>query len=231
MNKRIITILLMLFGLTPSLLYGQIDSDQLGSWYIYFWKTQLAEKQWGFQGDIQYRNWNILGDLEQLLIRGGVTYTPKNTEVLLTVGYANINTGQYGQRLTSTIMENRIYQEALLPNTIGKFHFTHRFRYEQRIMYNQEFRTRYRYNLFLNIPLKGNTIDVKSPYLALYNELFINGQNSYGQTTNTYFDRNRFYAGIGYKAQKNLKFQLAVMKQTTNNYSKNQLQISGHHSF
>jgi hypothetical protein len=39
--------------------------------------TKFKNSQFGIQGDVQYRNWNTLGDLEQLLLRSGVTYKPQ----------------------------------------------------------------------------------------------------------------------------------------------------------
>jgi hypothetical protein len=75
-------------------------------------------------------------------------------------------------------------------------------------------------------------MEKNSVYLALYNELFINGQQDIGNgNTVEYFDRNRFYAAIGYMIKKGLKVQAGIMNQTTNNWSKNQLQISFHQTF
>lgn len=62
--------------LFPKLREAQTNEDKLGAWYMYFFNTPFKESSWGIQGDIQYRNWNIAGDLEQLLLRGGITYTP-----------------------------------------------------------------------------------------------------------------------------------------------------------
>ena len=59
--------------------FGQFDEDQMGAWYMYFWSADFKETGWGAQGDLQYRNWNIIGDLEQLLLRGGLTYVPKRS--------------------------------------------------------------------------------------------------------------------------------------------------------
>lgn len=98
---------------------------------MYFWNTQIKQGPWGFQGDVQYRNWNSIGDLEQLLLRGGLTYTPKNAAIKFTLGYGNIQTGTYGSS-NETSMEHRIYQEALFPQKIGeRFYLTHRLRHEQ----------------------------------------------------------------------------------------------------
>lgn len=208
---------------------AQLDEEKTGAWYMYFFNTTFKESSWGVQGDVQYRNWNIAGDLEQLLLRGGITYKPKKADIKLTLGYGNITTGSYGSD-TSTSTESRIYQEALFPVQFGnRFYTNHRFRYEQRFVENQDFRTRYRYNLFLNIPLNKAVMDDKTLYLALYNELFINGQRKIGNgNTVEIFDRNRLYLAMGYMIKKGLKIQFGIMRQTTDNWSKNQLQLSFH---
>jgi len=213
-------------------LYAQIDQDQLGGWYMYFFDAKFKESSWGVQGDIQWRNWGVADDLEQLLIRSGITYRPKNAEVKLTLGYGNITTGTFGDS-EAKVKENRIYQEALFPVKFGKrLHTNHRFRYEQRFVENQDFRTRYRYNLFLNIPLNKAVIEDKTVYLSIYNELFINGERSIGNgNTVEIFDRNRRYYALGYQIKQGMKVQLGTMRQSTNAWAKNQLQLSFHHNF
>ena len=232
MKKTIILIAISIISIMPQKLIAQVNEDKLGTWYMYFFNTTFKESSWGIQGDVQYRNWNIAGDLEQLLLRGGVTYQPKKADIKLTLGYGNITTGSYGAD-KSTSAESRIYQEALFPVKFGnRFHTSHRFRYEQRFVGNQDFRTRYRYNMFINIPLNKTEMEKKTLYLALYNELFINGQRQIGNNnTVEIFDRNRFYFALGYIIKKGFKIQLGAMNQTTNNWSKNQLQVSLHQVF
>lgn len=211
---------------------AQIQEDQTGGWYMYFFNTTLNDSPWGIQGDLQHRNWNIAGDLEQLMLRGGLTYSPQNANIKFTLGYGNITTGAFGSDNTSTA-ESRFYQEALFPVKFGnRFYTNHRFRYEQRFVENQDFRTRYRYNLFLNIALNKTNMERNTIYLALYNELFMNGQRTIGNgSTVEFFDRNRLYGAFGYVIQDGLKVQLGVMNQTTDSWGKNQIQLSLHHSF
>lgn len=210
----------------------QINEDKIGGWYMYFFNTTFKESSWGVQGDFQYRNWNIAGDLEQLLLRSGLTYQPKNANIKFTLGYANITSGTYGSD-NSTTMENRIYQEALFPVKFGKRIYTNqRFRYEQRFIENQDFRTRYRYNFSMNIALNKTEMEKKTFYLAMYDELFINGQRNTGDgNTVEIFDRNRFYVAVGYMLNKKLQIQFGIMNQTTDSWSKNQIQLSLHQKF
>ena len=205
-----------------------IDESKMGAWYMYFFNTSHEKSKIGFQGDVQYRNWNIAGDLEQLLLRGGVTFKPEKANIKFTLGYGNITTGAFGED-NSTINESRIYQEALFPTKIGeRFYLNHRLRYEQRFIEEQSLRTRYRYNLFVNVALNQKEMKEKTIYLALYDEIFINGTGMPGQSI---FDRNRAYIALGYVLKKGMKFQLGIMNQTTNTVNKNQLQLSFHHAF
>ena len=209
-------------------LNAQVDESQMGSWYMYFFNSSHEKSKIGFQGDVQYRNWNIAGDLEQLLLRGGVTFKPEKANIKFTLGYGNITTGTFGED-NSTKNESRIYQEALFPTKIGeRFYLNHRLRYEQRFVEEQSLRTRYRYNLFVNVALNQKEMKEKTIYLALYDEIFINGTGMPGQSI---FDRNRAYIALGYVLKKGMKFQLGIMNQTTNTVNKNQLQLSFHHAF
>lgn len=211
-------------------LSAQIDEDQTGAWYMYFFNAKFSESNVGFQGDIQYRNWNLGGDLEQLLLRGGLNYQPAGSKVRFTLGYGNITTGAMGEAKTTT-SEHRIYQEALLPhNPLPRIYLTHRFRYEQRFIEEQDLRTRYRYTVFMNVPLNKPSVQPGAVYLALYNELFINGQRSIGDNREVeLFDRNRTYLGVGYGILENLRVQAGWMLQATDNWTKGQLQVSLHH--
>jgi len=232
LGKSKIAVIMILSLCFSKAVNAQIDEDKFGAWYMYFFNTTFKERPWGVQGDIQYRNWNAAGDLEQLLLRGGLTYKPKKADIKLTLGYGNITTGDFGPK-KSTVSESRIYQEALFPVQFGnRFYTNHRFRFEQRFIDNQDVRTRYRYNLFLNIPLNKLGMEEKTMYLALYNELFINGQRSIGNGKKVeLFDRNRFYLAMGYMINKGFRIQAGVMRQTTDEWSKNQMQLSLHQNF
>nr|WP_280985192.1 DUF2490 domain-containing protein [Gillisia limnaea] len=64
----------------------------------------------------------------------------------------------------------------------------------------------------------------KTVYLSVYNETFVN-------TDQNYFDRNRRYGGIGYRFSSKLRSEIEVMNQTTNNVSRNQLNIINFFNF
>ncbi|MBI1193776.1 MAG: DUF2490 domain-containing protein [Bacteroidetes bacterium] len=213
----------------PAAVAGPDQEDQLGAWYMAFWTASIPSSSFGFQGDVQYRNWNIAGDLEQLLLRGGATYSPKNSKARITLGYAFISTGAYGES-SASFSEHRIYQEGWLPQQVGaRLYLQHRFRYEQRWVDDQDFRTRYRYALFANLPLNQKDLKSGAIYLAFYDEIFLNGQRSIGDGREVeIFDRNRLYGGLGYSISDHIRVQAGYMEQATDQISKGQLQASAH---
>ncbi len=216
----------------PLAAQSSVDEEELGAWYMYFYQKKFANSQFGVQGDFQYRAWNLGSDREQLLLRSGFTFRPKSEDILFTLGYAYIGTGAPGDS-DEVVAENRIYQEAMMPQKVGgRFYFNHRFRYEQRFVEGQDFRTRFRYMLFMNVPLNKKQMEKDAIYLALYNELFINGETEIGDgRTVQYFDRNRTYVGLGYFVGARSRVQVGWMKQTTANWAKGQLQFSLHQNF
>lgn len=231
MKRTLFSLVLTAYFLVPDTTSAQVDENKTGAWYMYFWNTTLKDSRFGFQGDIQYRNWDVMGDLEQLLLRGGVTYQPEKANIKFTLGYGYVLSGEFGDG-NATSEESRIYQEALLPHKLAdRFYLTHRFRFEQRWVQSQDFRTRLRYNLFLNVPVNQVTLDKGAIYLALYNEVFINGQKEVGNgNTVEIFDRNRLYTAVGYSISDNLRVQAGYMRQSTNTLDKGQLQLSLHHT-
>ena len=234
---RLLAIALLAVSIRPAKAQAPaVDGDALGIWYMYFYQARFGEGPWGLQGDFQFRNWDAPGgDLEQLLLRSGLTYTPDDVAGTFTLGYASITTGQYGGEFDGTVHENRIYQEALLPHGLAeRILLTHRFRYEQRFNEGQDFRTRFRYNLFVNVPFNGEGGGLGKGiwYGASYNEIFVNGERDIGDGRAVqYFDRNRTYLALGYGLTPKLRVQAGWMRQTTVDWAKNQLQLSLHQNW
>ncbi len=209
-----------------------VDWDQLGAWYMLFWSTRFDDTAVGLQGDVQHRNWNAGTDLEQLLIRAGLTYDLPSAPVLVTGGVAHVTSGAFGDS-DETSAERRVYQEALVRQSFGQLVFLrHRYRYEQRWVDGLDFRTRFRYALFGNVALNGRGTGEGSIYLAMYNEVFLNGELEVGRDrTVERFDRNRFYTALGFGVRDGSQVQAGYMIQTVPGGSKGQLQVSFHTSF
>jgi hypothetical protein len=205
--------------------------DETGLWSMYFFSGNFGDSNWLVQGDLQYRQWQVGDDTEQILRRASVGYRPGGGRTVLAGGYAFITSKAFGNGGPEND-EHRIYQEALIPQNVGeRLYLTHRLRSEQRWVDRQDFRTRYRYALFANIPLNREDLAPGAVYLALYNELFINGERDTGRGRVDYFDRNRAYLGLGYTLRQGLRVQLGVMRQDTETLDRTQLQLGLHHNF
>ena len=63
MKTLSIPLLIALFSFNLFNSNGQVDESKTGGWYMYFFNTSHEKSKIGFQGDVQYRNWNIAGDL------------------------------------------------------------------------------------------------------------------------------------------------------------------------
>ncbi len=209
--KKLILALPFLLTLTAS----AQDSD-LGNWLIYIGGNKLGER-WNLHHEIQYRNYNFIGDLEQLLIRTGVGYnlTENNNNVLL--GYGFIRSDNYvdGSEDKVTVNEHRIFQQFITKQSFGRFGFQHRYRFEQRWV-EDDFKLRFRYFLAMTVALTNKTLIDKTLYLSAYNEIFLN-------TGEKVFDRNRLYGGLGWKFNRKVRAEFGYMTQLFEGGSRDQL--------
>lgn len=196
---------------------------------MYFWNHDFENSRFGIQGDFQYRDYEIIGDFQQFIARAGLSYAP-NPNIRIVGGYSHFTSGTIGESEITT-SENRLFEDINLNHAISqRFRVNHRFRFEQRWVEEQDFRSRYRYLVGLNIPL-GKLEGNNKFYLSFFNEVFINGERKIGNGKRTeYFDRNWLAGSLGYILSESLRFQLGIMRETTNVGGKNQLLLSLHHS-
>jgi hypothetical protein len=224
--------LVVVSGLSTTPTQAQIDEDQSGAWYVYQWTRSPGDNGIGFQGDFQHRNWSTSGDVEQLLARGGITWTPQGSTIKYTFGAAYVHSEAFGPSDAAS-QETRLYQEALMPQRLGtRILLTHRGRFEQRDVEGQDTRTRLRYLIGLNYPFNRDNLGKGAVYLALTNEVFINLERGIGRGRSVdYFDRNRAYAGVGYSVTDGLRLQFGYLEQTLDASRKGQLQFNVIHTF
>jgi len=208
-------IFVLLFLMPLSLL---AQSSEVGNWMIYFGDKKISDK-WNWHHEVQYRNFNAIGDTEQLLLRTGIGYNLSENNNNLLLGYGFIYSEPYiGDTDAKThFNEHRIYQQFITRQTAGRVAFQHRYRFEQRF-FEDDARLRLRYFLGITVALNHNQIVDNTVYLSVYNELFMN-------TKQTVFDRNRLYGGVGYRISKNVRTEIGYMNQRTNTVSRNQLNL------
>lgn len=200
----------------PLFLYSQPSNT--GNWLIYMGDCKI-NKKWNIHNEFQLRNYNKLGDVEQLLLRTGLGYnlTENNNNAL--IGYAYIYSEPYMANTDNktSIKEHRLYQQFITRQSFGRAGLQHRYRLEERF-FSDDIRIRFRYFLATTVALNREQMKEKTLYLTAYGEIFTN-------TKKKYFDRFRLYGGIGYRFNKHIRTELGFMNQTTNSLSRNQFNL------
>lgn len=214
MRKVFTKLALTVLGLGSVLTFAQ--KSDLGTWYMYFGNNKISKKL-NWHNEVQYRNFDAVGDLEQLLIRTGIGYdlTENNNNVLL--GYGFILSQPYVNGDKKENIEHRIFQQYITKQKFGRFHLQHRYRLEERFL-EDDFRMRFRYMIGLNIPITQKEMLPKTLYASVYNEIFLHFNSPV-------FDRNRVYGALGYVINKNMRIEAGYMNQIQENRNRGQIQI------
>ncbi len=225
MNKRLykltnaLCVFLFLMNFSS---FGQSTPGVIGNWLMCFNQTRLHDK-WSIHTEVQYRSFEIAPNTEQMLLRGGINYHINNS-AFTSVGYAYVTNYAFDKEQMSGVQvsENRIWQQFLTRNNLGRGMFEHRYRLEQRWIQsnsNNRYIDRIRYLLRITIPLNKKEIKKNTLFLSFYDEIFIN-------LTSTPYDRNRLYGAIGYQFLPNANIQIGYLAQTVNITTKQYLQVA-----
>lgn len=214
MRKVFTKLAFTVLGLGSILTFAQ--KNDLGAWYMYFGNNKISKKL-NWHNEIQYRNFDAVGDLEQLLIRTGIGYdlTENNNNILL--GYGFILSQPYVNGEKKENIEHRIFQQYITKQKFGRFYLQHRYRLEERFL-EEDFRMRFRYMLGVNIPITQKEMLPKTLYASVYNEIFLHFNSPV-------FDRNRVYGALGYVINKNMRVEAGYMNQIQENRNRGQIQI------
>lgn len=209
-------LLLLLITVLPISSIAQ-DSN-LGNWLIYIGNKKLDTK-WNLHHEVQYRNYNAIGDLEQLLLRTGIGYTFNENKGNLLLGYGYILSENYvgDTEEKISVNEHRIFQQFTSKQDLGLLTLQHRYRFEQRFV-EDDFKMRFRYFLGVQLPLGQKQESPSKWYLSAYNEIFLN-------TETAIFDRNRLYGGLGYRLSAAIRLEAGYMNQFFETDGRDQVNI------
>jgi len=206
----------LLFGKFSSVSFGQqniVDPNQGGYWIAYIGDNKL-NKHIGIHSEVQLRNYFVNETVETLVLRTGINVYIK-PYAMATAGYGYIHSKPSEDYLhASEVSEHRTWQQLILRQKSHAIFMEHRYRLEQRFLENLtsgtsrvDHRIRYRFQMLL--PLYSITPHLRHFFVALNDELMINFSND----PTRLFDRNRFFAGIGFQVSPKLNFQLGYMNQ------------------
>jgi len=210
----LLIVVLVLF--TNHSLLAQKDIEyQEQTWFAYLNQTRLSNRS-GFWLDVHLRfTDDFTGRLGQSIFRPGYIYFLSD-QARLSVGYAYVTTYSASDEIPD-IPEHRPWQQIQWYDKRKHFTMMQYVRLEERfrrraegaeLLDEYDFNYRIRYNISFTIPLKGKSVEPKTPFFFVNNEVMIN----FGEEiVYNYFDQNRFFAGVGYQFTKHLNAQIGYL--------------------
>lgn len=159
---------------------------------------------WSSFVEAQLRSVNFYSKFFYYEYKGGITKSFKQVSFTLALG--DYNTYKDGEifKTPKISTEFRLWQQIALTQNIEHCLLEHRYRIEQRFNSSIGYRNRFRYKLSITRPLAVKKDLPTYFYVNMSEELFFSNQYSY-------FEQNRFFAGLGYKFSQKLSFQVGIL--------------------
>lgn len=202
--KRNYLLLFLLWSLDAPAQSNQFSD--LGSWNILNASIKVNDK-WAVFAEGQIRSLKFYQDFHYYEVKGGIQYNlDKNFSVAVAGGSYNTYSpgGSFEDPKLSD--EERLWEQLTMKQYYQRVKFEHRYRAEQRWT-QTGFRHRFRYRINAVIPLgKQRQVVPGVWYLNFSNEIFFTNQAPY-------FERNRFFMGVGRKMTESLTLQTGYMQQ------------------
>jgi len=218
LKKYVLFKLLIIVFFINSSLHSAAQQSNYGNWFAYNGNNAI-NKKWDWLNEIKYRNYNIVGDFEQLILRTGLGYHLKNKNNNILVGYSFVQLNKYTENSKVSIptIEHNILQQFTTIKEFKAIRILNRCRLEERFI-NSDLSLRFRYFFSLNFPINNSSFKKNTVYASVYNEVFLN-------TKSQVFDRDRVYGGLGYVIANNLRFELGSMTQFYEHSNRSQFQM------
>jgi hypothetical protein len=211
---RIFTIMVFVIIFVSDVWSQKMSETREQVWFGYFNQTRFTDRS-GLHVDLQLRFNDYVNQKSFSIARIGYTYFCSD-QLRLTAGYGfithySLTAGQ------PDIPESRPWQQVQWFDKKKKVSLSQYLRIEERFVRrtsdgaladDHRFTWRFRYNFAVSIPLKGEAVIARTPFLFFNDEILINaGKN----VINNYFDQNRLVAGLGYQFTNKLNAQLGYI--------------------
>jgi hypothetical protein len=206
---------------------AQAQAPRLTDFHSLAWLTYVGDhkiaKQWAVHTEAQLRRVDLVRYPQQELYRLGLVRA-LGPRLKVSGGYTFFQSHRYGQYAETpgrVEPEHRLYEDVTLSDQLGRLGLSQRLRLEQRWLgardasgngpvQQWEYQNRIRYQLAVEFPLQGATIDDKEFYLNGFDELFIGFGQNVGLNV---FNQNRLSGGLGYQFTKDAQVELNYLYQ------------------
>ena len=224
MSVRILLPLLLAAALPAAA--QRVREPQQHLW-VSHWGDQRISDRWSFHTEGHWRRDNLGKDWQQLLLRPAINFH-LNDQVLLTQGYSYYFNYAYGDHpIRYQNWEHHLFQQVQLSGqAIGRARLQHRFRMEERFIARLKpsaddpsqgefdgyaYQSRFRYRVWLTVPLGHDQVEPGVFSANLYDEVFL----SFGDSQRLdYINQNRISALVGYQVSKPVSLLAGYLYQT-----------------
>jgi len=219
------TIALLLLSCAPPLAGQRISTVNRDLW-VSHWGDQRLTERWSIHTEAHWRRSDLGAHPQQLLLRPAVNFH-LNDQVLLTQGYSYYVNHPYGAYpIAYQHHEHHLYQQVQLTQPIGRVGLQHRFRMEERFIARMvpagsdatqgvrdgyTYQNRFRYRVWITIPLNRPTVGPGVLTANLYDEVFL----TFGDSERLdMLQQNRLSLLLGYQVTRPLSILLGYLHQT-----------------
>ena len=195
--------------LFTALATAQSQSRPLGSWNILNTKLNFND-HWSVWAEGQLRSLQFYDEFTYYEVKGGATYSLKQN-VAFTIGVGHYETFTSGGNFEQPTVteETRTWFQMVLEQKLDWINFEHRYRVEQRHI-STGYKNRFRYRLNVVVPINNKEVIPKTLFAYIGDEVFFTNKTPF-------YERNRFFTGLGYKFSPIFSVQSGYMRQF--NYS------------
>lgn len=208
-----VVLLAFIFGAGHISVAQKTAPNPEGYWISYTGDNKITSRI-GIHSEAQLRNLFLPHTVQTILVRVGLNVYIQ-PYAMGTVGYGYFFSEPSNSVVNAARMsEHRIWQQLVFRQKSRHVFMEHRFRQEQRFLHNMAAHThkvdhRIRYRFQALFPLYSISPHLRHLFLSVNNEIMLN----YRKNPTEIFDRNRFFAGLGYQVSPKMNFQLGYLNQ------------------
>ena len=199
---RGIFVILIIFCFTSTSIAQATGEDKFGTWALYFGTNRVSE-DFSLHTELQLNHYEFFNNYNQFWAIVLLNYHLSDN-VVVSGGYGYFNTDPTFLDVSGLkdIDENRLMEQIVVNQSLGKLNMQHRYRFEQRFLNTTNgtpTRHRFRYRLQLTHPLSPKW------FVIVFDEIFLNLQEPT-------FDQNRLFLALGYNLSERVSVQTGYLK-------------------